>query len=254
MYARSYDARFPVVCMDEQPFQLLSEARSPVPLGAGRGRAVDYEYVREGTCTVWMFVEPLGCWRDVRVTSRRTALAWAQRIRALVDAPRYAGAERITLVCDNLNTHDFGSLYTAFAPVEAKRIMDRLEMVFTPKHGSWLNIAESELSVLTRQSLADRLGSESAVEDRVMPWTQERNRKQIVSGVKSASTGNSPRRTLARSLNVFTRKSRRDRPLDEQEFVHLVPDQRREIKILDIPVCPYLAGPFQTCDCGPARR
>ena len=179
VYARSYDARFPVVCMDEQPFQLLSEARSPVPLGAGRGRAVDYEYVREGTCTVWMFVEPLGCWRDVRVTSRRTALAWAQRIRALVDAPRYAGAERITLVCDNLNTHDFGSLYTAFAPVEAKRIMDRLEMVFTPKHGSWLNIAESELSVLTRQSLADRLGSESAVEDRVMPWTQERNRKQI---------------------------------------------------------------------------
>ena len=143
------------------------------------GRAVDYEYVREGTCTVWMFVEPLGCWRDVRVTSRRTALAWAQRIRALVDAPRYADAERITLVCDNLNTHDFGSLYTAFAPVEAKRIMDRLEMVFTPKHGSWLNIAESELSVLTRQSLADRLGSESAVEDRVMPWTQERNRKQI---------------------------------------------------------------------------
>lgn len=127
VHARSYDARLPVVCMDEQPFQLLSEGRSLVFLGAGRGRLVDYEYVREGTCTVWMFVEPLGCWREARVTRRRTALEWAEQIRALVDAPRYAGAERITLVCDNLNTHDFGSLYTAFEPSEAKRIMDRLE-------------------------------------------------------------------------------------------------------------------------------
>ena len=179
VYARPYEVRFPVVCMDEQPFQLLSERRCPVPLGASRGRLVDYEYVREGTCTVWMFVEPPGCWRDVRVTRRRTALEWAEQIRALVEAPRYAHAERITLVCDNLNTHDVGSLYAAFEPLEAKRIMERLELVLTPKHGSWLNIAESELSVLSRQSLSDRLGSEEAVEDRVRPWTHERNRQQI---------------------------------------------------------------------------
>lgn len=179
VYARPYEARFPVVCMDEQPFQLLSERRAPVPLGAGRGRLVDYEYVREGSCTVWMFVEPLGGWRDVGVTRRRTAVAWAEQIRALVDAPRYAGAERIVLVCDNLNTHDVGSLYTAFEPSEAKRIMDRLQLVFTPKHGSWLNVAELELSVLTRQSLSDRLESEAAVAERVGPWSQERNRNQI---------------------------------------------------------------------------
>ena len=126
-----------------------------------------------------MFVEPLGCWREVRVTCRRTALDWAEQIRAVVDAPRYADAERITLVCDNLNTHDVGSLYTVFEPSEAKRIMDRLELVFTPKHGSWLNIAELELSVLIRQSLSDRLGNEEAVKNQVRPWSQERNGKQI---------------------------------------------------------------------------
>ena len=177
VYARPYEARFPVVCMDEQPFQLLSERHSPVSLAARR--LVDYEYVREGSCTVWMFVDPLGCWREVRVTPRRTAVDWAEQIRALVDAPRYAEDERIVLVCDNLNTHDVGSLYTAFEPSEAKRIRDRLELVFTPKHGSWRGVAELELSVLTRQSLSDRLGSEAAVAERAGPWAQERNRKQV---------------------------------------------------------------------------
>jgi len=179
VYSRPYHARFPVVCMDEQPFQLLSESRSPMPMGLGRSRVVDYEYTREGTCTVWMFVEPLGCWRDVRVTSQRTAVDWAEQIRSLVDAPRYADAERIVLVCDNLNTHDFGSLYAAFDAAEAKRIMDRLKIVFTPKHGSWLNVAESELSVLTRQSLDDRLASEAAVAERATPWAKQRNKHQI---------------------------------------------------------------------------
>lgn len=179
VYSRPYEARFPVVCMDEQPFQLLSETRLPLPMSLGRKRVIDYEYTREGTCCVWMLVEPLGCWRDVCVTSQRKAVDWAERIRALVDAPRYAEAERITLVCDNLNTHDFGSLYTAFDAAEAKRIMDRLELVFTPKHGSWLNIAESELSVLTRQSLDDRLASETAVAERSAHWTRQRNEKQI---------------------------------------------------------------------------
>ena len=125
-----------------------------------------------------MFVEPLGCWRDVAVTSRRTAVDWAHQIRVLVDAERFADAERITLVCDNLNTHDVGSLYQAFDAVEAKRIMDRVELIFTPKHGSWLNIAECELSVLTRQALGGRLKSETAVADRTVPWTKQRNEQQ----------------------------------------------------------------------------
>ena len=178
VYSRPYDARRPVVCMDEQPCQLLSETRPPLPMEPGRNEVVDHEYVREGCCAVWMFVEPLAGWRDVPVTGRRTAADWAARVRALVDEPRYAGAERITLVCDNLNTHDFGSLYAAYDAAEAKRIMDRLELVFTPKHGSWLNVAESELSVLTRQSLADRLGSEAAVAARATPWARDRNRRQ----------------------------------------------------------------------------
>ena len=178
VYSRPYDARRPVVCMDEQPIQLLAETRDRWPMKPGQPARVDYEYTREGTCNVWMFVEPLGCWRDVEVTSRRKAVDWAHQIRALVDAERFADAERITLVCDNLNTHDAGSLYQAFDPVEAKRIMDRLEMIFTPKHGSWLNIAECELSVLTRQALDDRLESETAVVDRTVPWTKQRNEQQ----------------------------------------------------------------------------
>ena len=179
VYSRPYDARRPVVCMDEQPYQLLSETRAPLPARPGKEAVVDHEYVREGSCAVWMFVEPLAGWRDVPVTGRRTAADWAERVRALVDEPRYDGAECITLVCDNLNTHDFGSLYSAFDAAEAKRVMDRLELVFTPKHGSWLNIAESELSVLTRQSLADRLGSEAAVAARAAPWARDRNRLQV---------------------------------------------------------------------------
>lgn len=178
VYSREYDPRRPVVCMDEQPVQLVSESRTPVEAAPGRPARVDYEYVREGSCVVWMFVEPLGCWRDVRVTSRRTAVDWAHQIRDLVDDPRFSEAELITLVSDNLNTHDFGSLYQAFEPQEAKRIADRLEMIPTPKHGSWLNISESELSVLTRQSLSDRVASQQRVTDRVTPWNQSRNNEQ----------------------------------------------------------------------------
>jgi len=106
--------------MDEQPVQLTSETRTPIPLAPGQVAKVDYEYIREGSCVVWMFVEPLGCWRDVRVTRRRTAVDWARQIRDLVDDPRYAEAEVITLVCDQLNTHDLGSLYAAFDPQEAE--------------------------------------------------------------------------------------------------------------------------------------
>ena len=178
VYARPDDKRRPVVCMDEQPVQLTSETRTPIPVKPGCKAKSDYEYTREGTCVVWMFVEPLGGWRMVPVTSWRTAVDWAHRMKELVDHPRYADAEKITVVLDNLNTHDLGSLYEAFPPEEAKRIADKLELVFTPKHGSWLNIAECELSVLTRQSMSDRLESESKVQSHATPRAEERNKAQ----------------------------------------------------------------------------
>ncbi len=178
VYARPYAPSHPVVCMDEQPRQLLREMREPITTAHG-GQRIDHEYNREGVCDVWMFNEPLGGWRDVRVTSRRTAIDWAQQVRALVDDPRYADAERITLVCDNLNTHKFASLYEAFAPAEALRIANRLELIHTPKHGSWLNVAECELSVMTRQCLSDRLADMGKIHRRVGPWSHQRNARQI---------------------------------------------------------------------------
>jgi hypothetical protein len=179
VYRRPHDPRRPVLCMDEQPYQLISEGRPSLPLGAGRPRRIDHEYVREGTCTVWLFVEPLGCWREVRVTPRKTMVDWAEQVRHVVDHPRYADAELITLVCDNLNTHDLGSLYEAFAPAEALRLARKLAIVNTPKHGSWLNMAEPELSVLTRQALAEYLGREIDVATRATAWGNERNDKQV---------------------------------------------------------------------------
>lgn len=178
VYCRPYDPRRPVVCMDEQAVQLVSWSRQPVPMSRGRAKRIDYEYVRQGTCTVWMFVEPLGCWRDVRVSVQKTAIDWAHQVRALVDDPRYADVERITLVCDNLNTHDIGSLYEAFDPQEAARLAEKLEIVHTPKHGSWLNMAEVELSVLTRQAFAEPADSQEAVQARCAAWASRRNASQ----------------------------------------------------------------------------
>lgn len=178
VYHRPYDARFPVVNMDEQPVQLISESRTPLSMRPGDTQKVDYEYVREGTCNIWMFVEPLAGWRSVRVTKTKTAVDWAHQVKSLVDDPRYAAAERITLVCDNLNTHNFGSLYQAFPAAEAARLMNRLELVYTPKHGSWLNMAEPELSVLTRQCFTDRVGTEAEVERRTSEWESDRNTRQ----------------------------------------------------------------------------
>jgi hypothetical protein len=178
VYARPYDPRKPVVCMDEQPKQLIREAHRRINTTHGEQR-IDHEYVREGVCERWMFTEPLGGWRDVRVTSRRTAVDWAQQVRALVDDPRYADAQRITLVCDNLNTHKLASLYEAFTPAEALRIANRLELIPTPRHGSWLNIAECELSVLTRQCLGGRIADVPGVRGQVHPWSQRRNARQV---------------------------------------------------------------------------
>jgi hypothetical protein len=177
VYARPCDPNRPVVCMDEQPKQLIAESRSAITGGDGVQR-IDHEYVRQGVCCVWMFNEPLGGWRNVRVSDRRTAIDWAQQVKALVDDPRYADVERITLVCDQLNTHTIGSLYQAFDPAEALRVANRIELVHTPRHGSWLNIAECELSVLTRQCLGDRIADVPTIRRRVQPWSTQRNARQ----------------------------------------------------------------------------
>jgi transposase len=174
VYTRPYDPRFPQVCMDEASKQLLSAVREPSPPEPGRPRREDYEYVREGTANLFLFFEPLRGWRRVQVTERRTRVDWAQAIRELVDL-HYPEAERIVLVMDNLNTHSPASLYEAFPPEEAQRLAQRLEIHYTPKHGSWLNMAETELSILARQCLDRRLPSAALLEQEVDSWQQERN-------------------------------------------------------------------------------
>lgn len=179
VYQQPYDPRYPLVNMDEQHKQLIEEVETPWPATPGCPARLDYEYVRRGACVIWMFVEPLAGWRDVSVTETRTAVDWAHRVQRLVDQPRYAAAQRIRLVCDNLNTHTLASLYQAFPAEEALRIARRIEIIHTPKHGSWLNIAESELSVLTRQCLNRRLPEQSLVAEQAQHWTQQRNAAQI---------------------------------------------------------------------------
>ena len=179
VYKRPYDAKHPVVCMDEQPKQLIAETRKPVPTAPGQPTRVDYEYAREGVCNMWMFAQPLGKWRATPVTATKTAKDWAQQVRRMVDDPRFSGAERITLVCDNLNTHTIAALYQAFEPAEALRIAQKLELVHTPKHGSWLNVAECELSALTRQCLDRRIANQETVASEAQAWSQERNQRQI---------------------------------------------------------------------------
>ena len=147
VYQRPYDPDYPVVCMDETSKQLVGETQRPLPPEPGLPERYDYEYERHGTANIFMFTEPLGGWRHVSVTERHTKVDWALQVRELLDV-RYPTAKRVTLVSDNLNTHDYASLYEAFEPAEARRLMARLEMVHTPKHGSWLNIAEIELNVL----------------------------------------------------------------------------------------------------------
>ena len=159
------------------PKQLIREVRDPITTSHGE-QCVDHEYIREGVCNVWMFTEPLGRWRDVRVSDRRTAIDWAHQIKALVDEPRYADADRISLVCDNLNTHRVASLYEAFDPEEALRIANKLELIHTPKHGSWLNIAECELSVPARQCLNRRIPETQTIRQETKAWSSARNVSQ----------------------------------------------------------------------------
>lgn len=175
VYCRPYDPRRPQVCLDEMSRQLLADTREPLPPAHGRPRREDYEYKREGTVNLFMCCEPLGGWRHVEVTERRTRVDWALVVKDLVDV-HYPNAEQIILVMDNLNTHSPASLYEAFGPAEAKRIADKLEIHYTPKHGSWLDMAEIELSVLSRQCLGQRLPSKEAMATAVAAWELERNR------------------------------------------------------------------------------
>ena len=174
VYHRPYDPRRPVVCMDETSKQLVQETRVPQPPRPGQPERFDYEYERNGTANVFMFCEPLAGRRRVAVTARRTRCDWAEQIRALLDV-QYVRAERVTLVMDNLNTHSLASLYEAFEPAEARRLIERLEMVYTPKHGSWLNMAEIELGVLSRQCLGERVPDAATLVAGVGRWQKDRN-------------------------------------------------------------------------------
>jgi len=153
VYSRPYNQEYPVVCMDESSAQLIGEVHDPIPAAPGHGALVDDEYVRKGVASIFIEVEPLGGKRKVKITERRTRIDWAQFIKEMLDQ-RYPDADKVVLVMDNLNTHNAASLYKAFPPEEARRLAERLEIHYTPKHGSWLNIAEIELSVLKRQCLA----------------------------------------------------------------------------------------------------
>jgi hypothetical protein len=154
-YARPYDRARPVLCMDEQPVQLLKETRVPIPATRRHPKRVDYEYERAGTATILMFAEPLVGWREVAVRNTKTKVDWAVEMASLLEG-RYADAERVVVVCDNLNTHTKGAFSESFAPARARQLVRRIEFCYTPKHGSWLNIAENELSCLTSQCVAGR--------------------------------------------------------------------------------------------------
>ena len=159
----------PLVCMDEQPVQLIEETRVPVPAAPGRPERVDYEYKRNGTAEIFMFTEPLGGWRRVEVREHKTRRDWAEEIRTLLDVD-YPDVDIVRLVMDNLNTHGIGSLYEKFYPETARRLARRLEIHYTPKHGSWLNIAECELSAMTRQCLGRRIGDMVELKRAVGAW------------------------------------------------------------------------------------
>ena len=174
VYERPYDPEIPVVCMDEKPYQLLGHEREPLPMRPGSDRKEDSNYVRLGTCSIFSFVEPLGGVHYVSVHEHRTAVDWAQEIKYLADE-MYPDARKIVLVMDNLNTHRPASLYKAFPPSEARRILRRLELHYTPKHGSWLNIAEIELNVMTRQCLPRRIESIERLRGELSVWESKRN-------------------------------------------------------------------------------
>jgi hypothetical protein len=177
-YMLPYDASRPVVCFDEASRQLFGEVREPLPVGPGRHARVDYEYERKGTCNLFMMCEPLRGWRHVRVTDRRTRRDYAECIKELADV-HYPEARKILLVQDNLNTHSGGSLYERFPPQEARRLLDRIEWHYTPKHGSWLNMAETEIGIVSGQCLDRRLDCQTKLAGEVVAWERSRNARQV---------------------------------------------------------------------------
>jgi hypothetical protein len=174
LYEQAYDPLYPQVCFDERPCQLLSEVRQPLPARPGQPRRHDYEYRREGSCNLFMFFQPLACWRHVKVTAQRTKVDFAYCMKDLVDV-LFPDARCIRLVLDNLNTHKLEVLYEVFPPAEARRIARKLEFHYTPKHGSWLNMVEIELSVLSSQCLDRRIPSQSILAQQALAWEQRRN-------------------------------------------------------------------------------
>jgi transposase len=184
VYHRPYDPRYPVVCVDEVPVQLVGETRIPLPPTPAQGdrpgrlERYDYEYVRNGTANLFMIFEPLLGWRHVQTTARRTAKDFAEVLRWLVEEA-HPEARKVVLVTDNLNTHTIGSLYEAFPPERARRIAEKIEWHYTPKHGSWLNMAEIELSALSRQCLSGRIASQEELERQVTAWENERNESRV---------------------------------------------------------------------------
>ena len=174
VYSRPYDPARPVVCMDESSKQLIGEVRDSIPMKPGESLRIDDEYERKGVAEIFMAVEPLAGRRKVKVAEKRTREDWAEFVRALVDG-EYATSEKVVLVMDNLNTHETASLYKAFPPQEASRIADRLEIHYTPRHGSWLNIAEIELSVYKRQCIAGRIPTFERMEAMTRRWNEDRN-------------------------------------------------------------------------------
>ena len=178
LYEEPYDAKRPVVCFDEKSVQLVAETRVPSAVRPGRPQRYDYEYERKGTANIFMAVEPLGARRYVKATERRTKVDFAHQMQTLLDV-HYPEAECIRLVCDNLNTHKPASLYEAFPPAEARRLLQRLEFHYTPKHASWLDMAEIELSVLSRECLDRRIPDKETLERETAAWQANRNQAGI---------------------------------------------------------------------------
>jgi len=177
-YERPYDPAHPVICMDEQPVQLVNEVRKPIEASPSHPKRVDYEYERAGTASIFMFCEPLAGWRQATAREQRTKSDWAKEVAHRLDT-RYAHCKHITLVCDNLNTHTKGAFYEVFPPQQARNYVSRIHFVYTPKHGSWLNVAESELSAMNRQCLKDRrIGTIEELVEEIRAWSVDVNERQ----------------------------------------------------------------------------
>jgi len=177
-YAKPYDPARPVLCMDEQPVQLVKETRQPIAGTAKRPCRIDYEYERAGTASIFMFTEPLLGWREATARESKTKVDWALEMARLLDG-RYGKCEKVILVCDNLNTHTKGAFYETFKPARARQLVRRIEFCPTPKHGSWLNIAENELSAMTRQCIGgQRIGDLKTLRGRIGAWSKDTNKTQ----------------------------------------------------------------------------